>query len=368
MPIAQDTDLGSLATERAIEAELGNPLKAAIQNLSGREEEAGDDTEETEESLETENTEETEETSEETTEETEETEEVTEEETEGEEAEQPEGKTTKLATLDIPMPNADGSKGPRGTGKIKLDGVPQEAADAMRHYIKQADKLPLVEQQLVAAQEGAQIADFIEADPFSALVMIGNAVPDAVDEFIKSYIQMNPAKVAKMTEELELADMSERELKLAAKVARKEAEERAVKSYQAHAGKYATQKQADSLIILAQELAATANVPEDEMEEFMFLASRKVAKLYQANPRITHREVVAGLQPVVAKYAKAPTKEAPKAKGSAKVFTAKVKKAQKFSVVGSGKAAIKPVGGLKRAPKGTTTSQAIKLLSQGKLG
>jgi hypothetical protein len=149
-----------------------------------------------------------------------------------------------------------------------------------------------------------------------------------------------------------------------------DAEDRAVKSYQTHAGKFATQKQADSLLLTVQELAATANVPEDEMEEFMFLASRRVAKAYQQNSRITHREVVAALQPIVAKYAKAPTPPSPAkaAKDSKKVFTAKAAKSQKFAIVGSGKAALKPAGASNgKPPRGTSTAQAIKMLRAGKL-
>lgn len=370
MPI--ETEPSERTAEKQIEAVHGNPLKEAIAKMSaGREEaEVQDDPEESEETPVVEESEETEETSEEPEEKTDEeaAEATDEEETEGEEAEQPKGKTPKLTSLDIPMPNADGDKGPRGTGKIKLEGVPQEAADAIRHYQKQADRLPLVEQQLQVAQEGAQIADFIERDPYSAIVMIGNAVPEAVDEFVKSYIQMNPTKVAQFTDELELGEMTERELKLNAKNVKRDADERAVKSYQNHAGQYATQKQADSLLILAQNLASQANVPEDEMEDFMFSASRRVAKLYKANPHITNRDVVAALQPLVVKYAKAPTTTAPqKAKGSAKVFTAKVTNAKKFSVVGSGKPAIKPQGSIGRPPKGTTTAQAIKMLAAGKL-
>jgi AAA ATPase containing von Willebrand factor type A (vWA) domain len=197
-----DTDLESLAEERAIESVSGNPLKDAIHNIAtGREEDTGseqddEETESEDEVLEVDEQEETEDASE-ATEETEESKDS--EETEDEEADKPKGKTPKLSSVDIPMPNADGSKGPRGTGKIKLDGVPQEAADAMRHYIKQADKLPLVEQQLAVAQEGAQVADFIEADPFSALVMITNARPDAAEEFVKNYVAMNPAIIAKIS-------------------------------------------------------------------------------------------------------------------------------------------------------------------------
>lgn len=68
------------------------------------------------------------------------------------------------------------------------------------------------------------------------------------------------------------------------------------------------------------------------------------------------------------KYAKAPDPVAPKAKGSAKVFNAKVEKAKKFAVIGSGKPAMKPAGSVTRPPKGTTTAQAIKMLAAGKLG
>lgn len=367
-----DTDLESLAEERAIESTLGNPLKDAIANF-GRNESDGSEQDdmESDDSVAEEQGEEEEqpETSESDDPEAEAEEPAEEEESDEEEGEKPKGKQPKLSDLEIPMPNADGSKGPRGTGTIKVEGLPQEAADAMRHYIKQSQRLPLVEQQLDAAHEQAQIADFLEHDPFSAMVMISAARPDATEEFVKSYLQMNPGKIAQISTELELDDMTEREQKLAAKDAKRAAEDRARQSYQGHVGQYSTQRQADRLLAVAQDLAHTANVPEDEMEEFMFIASRRVAKLYQQNPRITNRDVVASLQPVVAKYAKAVTPtSSPKGKqASPKVFKAKAQKSQKFAVVGSGKTAMKPAGAVGKIPKGTTVKDAIQMVRAGKI-
>lgn len=375
-----DTDTDSLADERTVESALGNPLRDAISNFrSGRDGSAespqDDDDEESpeveqdlDEDAEEEVVEDDQDEPAEDSADDEDEEPVEDEESEDDDK-SPESKKPKLSSVDIPMPNADGTKGPRGTGKVTLDGVPQQAADAIRHYMKQADRIPLLEEQLAVASEGAQIADFLESDPFAAMVMINTAVPDKMDEFVKSWIQQNPSKIGKFVEELDLENMTERELKLAAKEATRDATERAKQAYQGHSNQFQFQKQADQLLLTAQDLARTAGVEKDDMEEFMFVSSRRIAKLYQQNPRITNREVVAALQPVVAKYAKAvsPTKT-PKVtpKDPSKTFKTKVGKSQKFVVVGSGKTPLKVAGGFKKPPKGTTTLGAIKMLRAGK--
>jgi hypothetical protein len=373
--MAADTDLDSLADEKTVDGSTaGNPLKDAIANL-GRIEKDGseqDDEEVEDEDSQSESETEVEEEDEEKPEESDtEVEDQESEDEDEEQAEKPKGKAPKLSNLDIPMPNADGSKGPRGTGKITVEGLPQEAADAMRHFIKEAHRLPLVEEQLQVAQESAQIADFVEQDPFSAMVMISNARPDSADEFARAYFSMHPDKIVEFAKELDLENMTEREQKLLAKTTKRDIEDKAKGSYQQHHGSFSVQKQADRLLVTVQDLAQAANLSEDETEEFMLVSSKRLAKLFAQNPRITNREVVANLQPVLARYAKpvtpTPKLKAKDSKEAAKVFTAKAQKSQKFQVVGSGKSSMKPAGKVGKLPKGTSLTQAIRMVGSGKV-
>lgn len=349
----------------------GNPLRDAIRGLvpptdpdaEAGEEDAEPDAGEQDEEEESESTDVVESESESD----EEAEEEAEEAPEDEESDEDKGdkkpkKTPKLSSVEILMPNADGSQGPRGTGKITLEGVPQEAADAIRHYQKAAGELPLVKERLAVSEKDAAIADFIEKNPLDAMVIIDHSRPEVTTEFVKLWLQMNPTAIPALIKELELDELDDKSARIMAKGTKTEARQKAFESASKHKGDYGMKQRVDDLLQVPLAMAQQAGIKGDDYQDFMVLAGRKMAAAFKQNNNLSQRDVALLLQSTVARYVGTAATPKPKKNPTetAKSFTTKVDKSKKFKVVGGGHSQVSSASGTpEKFPRGTTLQEAI---------
>jgi len=136
------------------------------------------------------------------------------------------GTEPTLYDVELPLPNADGSKGPRGTGALKMQFESQEAADTMRHWVKQGLKAKELEATVAQLDDARAALTLAQEQPDTFLHMVTANRPEAAQSFVKTWMQANPDSAIQLFGTLGFGEKSEEVLRLEGRLAAQEAAER----------------------------------------------------------------------------------------------------------------------------------------------
>src|SRR6185436_5139631 len=122
-------------------------------------------------------------------------------------------------SVEIPTLNADGSKGPRGSGVLLLEGLPQEFRDTIVSHVKRSQALEATQQRLAEAREFETDARFFRNDPLNAMRLVAVEKPELASKFVESWVLQNRQATKALVRALKLDDTDEEKLELRGKIA-----------------------------------------------------------------------------------------------------------------------------------------------------
>lgn len=200
--------------------------------------------------------------------------------------------------VELPLPN--------GAGVLDLELPTQEAADTLRHVLKQSERVPRLEAKLDQYQADAATVEFFDKNPAEAMLALATTKPDAAKAFMATYVAANPMETAQALAALGFDIVQPDDLKLqlitakaeAAALKQKDAVAQAATTYRATSAQTRFVQAAGEVI---RELADTAGfkADTDELDAFLHLASKRADKLFQTNPSATTADLAAALQPLL---------------------------------------------------------------------
>lgn len=305
---------------------------------------------------------------------------------EGDEDDAPdEGKSKSKAQLfdvEIPTLNADGSKGPRGTGVLLLEGLPQEFRDTITSHVKRSMQLDGALQRLEQARELETVARFFQRDPLNAMRLVAVEKPELTQKFVESWVRQNPKATKALYKALKLDTADEEKLELLGKVAEGQMRDELTTAYdRIDEGVVKT-----NFIDLAKEtvgdIVAPLRMSDDDQADFEQLAGARIVAEQERrigarqSPWMTKTELLTLLQPLVKRFTGSPTKTGKKkgAKGAAgggltrEQMAERAKNVQRFRKARGGgtDSGVRP-SGVKKSKLPPSLPERIKLLRQGKL-
>lgn len=248
-----------------------------------------------------------------------------EEAAEGEEDEEPAPKgKQKEFSLDIPTLNADGSKGPRGSGVLRLDGLPQEFRDTIQSHVKRSLQLDSVQQRLGQARELETVARFYQRDPLNAMRLVAVEKPELADTFVQGWMLQHPKAAKALIKTLKIDSTDEEKLELQGRLAAKDMADELNKAYD-DIDQGTVQS---NFIDLAKETVGDVIAPlfldKDDQADFEQLAGARIVAEQERrigvrqSPWLTKTELISLLQPLIEKFTGAPPAKGKKnAKGKA---------------------------------------------------
>jgi hypothetical protein len=287
-----------------------------------------------------------------------------------------------LFDVEIPTLNADGSKGPRGTGVLLLEGLPQEFRDTITSHVKRSMQLDGALQRLEQARELETAARFYQRDPLNAMRLIAVEKPELAHKFVESWIRQNPKATKALYKTLKLDTADEEKLELQGQVAENQMRDELTNAY-SRIDQTVVQT---NFIDLAKEtvgdIVAPLRMSDDDRADFEQLAGARIVAEQERRagarqtPWMTKTELLTLLQPLVKRFTGSPAKPGKKssAKGAAgsgltrEQMAERAKNAQRFRKARGGGAdsGVRP-SAVKKSKLPPSLPERIKLLRQGKL-
>lgn len=220
------------------------------------------------------------------------------------EPETPEGEAEPDATpvLAVEIPHFRPDQPP-----LNLEGVPQEAADAMRFHIKRSASVPRLEEAVTAAQEDVATVQFLREHPTEGLFMLEKLAPQAAIGFVRSWLERYPEQAAKLVTDLRYDQFDAVDpytVQTRARAAQMEAAQRTEQGA-AQYQKTAQEQRfvAESRAVLTETLATLQlDATSPRARIFRQVAADAMAEAYQANPRITADGLRLALQDTIAEF------------------------------------------------------------------
>jgi len=274
--------------------------------------------------------------------------------------------------VEIPTLNADGSKGPRGSGVLLLEGLPQEFRDTIVSHVKRSQALDGVQQRLEEAREYETDARFFRADPLNAMRLIGVEKPELAAKFVESWINQNPKATRALIRALKIDDTDEEKLQLRGDLARQNERAELARACETLDADGVRRDFITSAHEVVDEITGSLALDADEKADFEQLAGARIV----AEQERRARALVAAIQSVVKKFTGAPPQQG-KAKGKAKGGTGglsreqqgeRAKKVERFRQVrgGGSSTGVRPAG-TKKSKVPRDMKERIALLRAGKL-
>lgn len=236
---------------------------------------------------------------------------------EGEAAPEVEG-----VSVTIPTANADGSKGPAGAGEWTVEGLPQEAADAMRYHIKRSAQVDRLKQQVTETRQQAGIADFYTKQPLLAAQLIEKEKPDVAKQFVAGWMKRNWRDTTSIIAEMGLGQADERILDAESRAAKLEAEQQIADGYRTLTSATRTRDYVQGVDETVQGVLEPLRLSPEDKQDLELLIGNKISAVHQErsqagrDPFLTPTEVLDTIQPLVGRYvsrAAAPTPGKPAA-------------------------------------------------------
>jgi hypothetical protein len=256
---------------------------------------------------------------------------------------------TPLTALEVPHFRPD-------QPPLKLEGVPQEFADAIRKQINQAAAVPRLEAQLARSDQAVATLTMLEQQPAQALHLVGQAHPDAAAAYVKEWAQMNSGALLQMVEELGLATLDERAAGWMAENARLRSQESSRTAREQFGRQTVEQTFIRNGDRVVSDLAATLNLPANSVHAKVFqqMANDALATMYQSAPTATADQMTLHLQKLVQDFttltAGAPTGKSftlgqPRDPKTGQFVPPQAAKAATLAKVASGAPALTPLQG-----------------------
>ncbi len=206
--------------------------------------------------------------------------------------------------VEVPLPQRGEPGDP--TGLLKLALPTQEAADTLRHHLKQSARVSRLEGQIEQASGDRAVVDFLEQKPLEGILWMAEQNPEAGAKFLDLYLRANPeAAVTAMRGlgyQVGMDTATERALLAEQRLAQLEAQQ----AVQNGRSTFQQGRQAETIRVQAQEvvqdISATLGMTLESEDYALFAArcSHKVAAVFQEKGRATTKaDITAAIQPVV---------------------------------------------------------------------
>lgn len=286
-----------------------------------------------------------------------------------------------LFDVEIPTLNADGSKGPRGTGVLLLEGLPQEFRDTIQSHVKRSMQLDGALQRLEQARELETAARFYQRDPLNAMRLVAVEKPELAHTFVESWIRQNPKATKALYKALKLDTADEEKLELQGQVAENKMRGELTNAYERIDQTVVQTNFIDLAKETVGDIVAPLRMSDDDRADFEQLAGARIVAEQERRlgarqtPWLNKTELLTLLQPLVTRFTGSPK---PGKKSSAKGATGsgltreqmaeRAKNAQRFRKArgGGGDSGVRP-SGVKKGKLPPSLPERIKLLRQGKL-
>ena len=218
--------------------------------------------------------------------------------------------------VSVPLPG-EGSR----AGTLDIEFPTQEAADTVRHHLKQAAAVPRLRERLQQAQGDSAAVEFIEQKPFEGMLWIAQQKPEAAAQFLDTWLRSNHAEAAQALMALgyrvEMDQTTERALAAESQLAK----ERALRAVQDGRGSFQASLTQQQFVATCQDavddLVGTMGLAKDseDYEIFQERASKRLAKLYQEKGvSATLADMQQSLQPLVESLTRPPHPSAAQAR------------------------------------------------------
>jgi len=284
-------------------------------------------------------------------------------------------------SVEIPTLNADGSKGPRGSGVLLLEGLPQEFRDTIVSHVKRSQALEATQQRLAEAREFETDARFFRNDPLNAMRLVAVEKPELASKFVESWVLQNPKATKALVRALKLDDTDEEKLELRGKIAAQAERDALAQAYNALDADGVRRDFIDLAHSVVDEITGSLALDGDDKADFEQLAGARIVAEQERrvrarqSPYLSQTELIACIQSIVKKFTGAPPAKG-KAKGkpsagkgglSREQQGERAKKVERFQRVrggGSG-TGVRPSGTKKKMPR--DMGERIKMLRAGNL-
>jgi hypothetical protein len=313
-----------------------------------------------------------------------------EEQGEGEDEPEPDAEAAKAAAgrelefdIDIPTLNADGAKGPSGSGVLRLEGLPQEYRDTIQSHVERSLQLDVVQQRLEQARELETVARFYQGDPLNAMRLVSVEKPELAAQFVQQWALQNPKATKALIRTLKLDAVDEGTLELQGKLAARDMRDALAEAYTAVDENTTKVAFIDLSKEVVSELVYTLALDEKRQARFEQLAGADIVDEMQRrisarqSPYINKTELATLLQPLIKEFTGASpaqrghAKDAPaagKEKLTREQQAQRAQRAQRFRQVRGGERGdgVRPKG-LQKGKLPRDLGERIKLLRAGKL-
>jgi hypothetical protein len=293
---------------------------------------------------------------------------------------EPKGKG-RTFDVEIPTLNADGSKGPRGSGVLLLEGLPQEYRDTIISHVKRSQALEGVQQRLEEAREFETDARFFRNDPLNAMRLVAVERPELASKFVESWVVQNPKATKALIKALKIDEADEEKLELRGKIAAQTERDALAVAYNALDADGVKRDFITRAHEVVDEITGSLALDADEKADFEQLAGARIVAEQERrvrarqSPYLDKTELVAAIQSVVKKFTGAPPQKG-RVKGkpggtgglSREQQGDRAKKVERFRQVrggGSG-SGVRP-SGTKKSKMPRDMKERIALLRAGKL-
>lgn len=218
----------------------------------------------------------------------------------------PEGETPEpepVTLQEVAIPHFRSDQPP-----LTLAGVPQEAADAIRHLANTAAKADTlsqrVEQLSESNAEDRATLSLLKENPLESMFLLHQQNPTVGQSFAAEWIQMNPQAAVQLFNDLGLGELTEREAKLMADNARfraKEAVDTGRKGFETQAVR---EKAIQRIMVATDEVATTLNLqPGKRRDLFERMAEQELATLTRSkNGQVSKDEMIVALQDLASQF------------------------------------------------------------------
>lgn len=205
---------------------------------------------------------------------------------------------TPLLAVEIPHFRQD-------QAPLNLEGVPQEAADAMRFHIKRSAEVPQLKETVAAAQEDMATVQFLRENPAEGLFMLEKLAPQAAVGFVRSWLERYPQEAVKLVTDLRYdVDLDPYTVETRARAAKVEADQRTDKGAQVYQQRAQEQRFVTDARAVLNDVAATLQLDATSARGKIFrqVAADAMQDAYRANPRITAEGLTLALQDTIAEF------------------------------------------------------------------
>lgn len=214
-------------------------------------------------------------------------------------------------TAQLPVPIRVPGEAPKA---LDIDLPSQEAADALRHVVKQAGRVERLTERVAQAQGDAATLDFLDAKPYEGMLWMAQQNPEAGQQFLQASLRANPQLLVQVAQELgfdiSMDEYKQEVLQSKAEVAKMKAAEALREGRGTFTANLGQQQFLDSAREIAEDIGDTLGLQKgtEDHEVYTERAAKRMAALWkEKGTAATRADLQQALQPLV----QAMTKPAP---------------------------------------------------------